>query len=177
MKVEKVELPHNSLLANTNFDYADSYKSQNLADAENKIDLSAVGKAFFSSSPSWIDNLFALRNKLVSFIGLKTGEKVENKEEILKNFKGEIGEKVGLFQVFDKTENEIILGEDDKHLNFRVSLLIDTVNQTKKIITISTTVNFNNSFGKLYFLPVKPFHQIIVPTMLKATVKNLENEI
>lgn len=48
--------------------------------------------------------------------------------------------------MFDKNENEIILGEDDKHLNFRVSLFIEqqSNNPQKKDLTISTTVEFNN---------------------------------
>ena len=75
-----------------------------------------------------------------------------------------------MFQVFDKNENELILGEDDKHLNFRISLFID--HQSKEII-ITTTVIYNNWFGKLYFLPVKPFHRFIVPSMLKAIIKEL----
>jgi hypothetical protein len=40
-------------------------------------------------------------------------------------FQCEVGERAGLFKVFDKTSNEIVLGENDKHLSFRVSFLID----------------------------------------------------
>ena len=70
----------------------------------------------------------------------------------------------------------MILGEDDKHLNFRISLLTENLNteQIKKEVTISTTVEFNNWFGKIYFLPVRPFHKLIVPRMLKAIIKELE---
>ncbi|HJV20387.1 MAG TPA: DUF2867 domain-containing protein, partial [Sediminibacterium sp.] len=70
------------------------------------------------------------------------------------------------------------LGEDDKHLNFRVSLLINRQSdycENKKII-ISTTVKFNNWFGRLYFLLVRPFHKLIVPIMLKGIIKNIENQ-
>jgi len=46
---------------------------------------------------------------------------------------------------------------------------------TKNLI-ISTTVKYNNWFGKIYFLPVKPFHKRIVPTMLKGIIKEIEKE-
>ncbi len=78
--------------------------------------------------------------------------------------------------MFARTENEVILGEDDKHLNFRVSLFLEQQqnNPQKKDLTISTTVEFNNWFGRLYFIPVRPFHKLIVPTMLKGIIKELE---
>jgi len=82
-----------------------------------------------------------------------------------------------LFRVYSKTENEVILGENDKHLNFRISLLKEDnkVKENQKKLTISTTVKFNNWFGKLYFLPVKPFHKIIVAKMLKGILEQIEN--
>ncbi len=78
--------------------------------------------------------------------------------------------------MFNRTDKEVILGEDDKHLNFRVSLFLDhQINDpNKKHLTVSTTVEFNNWFGRIYFLPVRPFHKLIVPTMLKGIIKHLE---
>ncbi len=77
-----------------------------------------------------------------------------------------------------KTNSEVILGENDKHLNFRVSLLQEQIQNRSdtKLLTISTTVEFNNWFGRLYFLPVRPFHKLIVPTIMKEMIKNLETE-
>ncbi len=85
-------------------------------------------------------------------------------------------QKIGFFKLFDKTNKEIILGEDDKHLNFRVSLFMDEAedNRIEKRITISTLIVFNNWFGRIYFLPVKSFHKLIVPAMLKAMIKQIE---
>ncbi len=175
MKIEKVNLPKNSILAKTDYDYVDSYKSD-VKDNQNNIDSLTVGKAFFSSSPKWIESLFNLRDRLVSIFELKTSGAIKNKEELLNNFKGTVGERLGLFKVFSKTDTELILGEDDKHLNFRVSLILDKIEPSKKSLIISTTVKYNNWFGKLYFLPVKPFHKLIVPTMLKGTIKEIEKE-
>ncbi len=122
--------------------------------------------------------MFGLRNKIASIFGLKTPGEIDDRQQKLDNFKCEPGEQLGLFKVFNKTDNEVVLGEDDKHLNFRVSLLLNKhkIDLTKKEIIISTTVEFNNWFGRLYFLPVRPFHKIIVPTMLKGIIKQLENQ-
>jgi hypothetical protein len=177
MKIFKTTLPNNSILYTSykKFDYVDSFRGL-LNDNENKITSSHLGKAFFSSGPKWVEKLFALRNKIVSIFGLKTPGDITNREKQIENFKCEPGEQLGLFKVFAKTENEVILGEDDKHLNFRVSLLLNQqTNETKKKnLIVSTTVEFNNWFGRLYFLPVRPFHKLIVPSMLKGMIKELE---
>ncbi len=179
MKVLKTTLPTKSVLANNQnrFDYVDSFEGIYF-DKNNNITSKIIGKAFFVSAPSWVDKLFALRNKIVGLWGLKTSGQTENRQELLNKFQCEPNERLGLFKVFDRTENEVILGEDDKHLNFRVSLFIDQKNEnrTNKKLIISTIVTFNNWFGRLYFLPVWPFHKLIVPIMLKEIIKNIENE-
>ncbi len=120
--------------------------------------------------------LFTLRNKMVSIFGLKTSNDSYNRQEILTNFNFEPNERIGLFKVFNKTENELVVGENDKHLDFRISLLKVSNDVKKKKIIITTTVNYNNWFGKLYFLPVKPFHKLIVPVMLKSLIRALKYE-
>ncbi len=179
MQIIKSSLPKDSLLSKSNleYDYIDSFKGFVL-DENNKITPLLVVKAFFNASPKWIDVLFMIRNKIVSLMGLKTSNTTKNKEEIIANLKGEPNEQIGLFKIFESNTNEIIMGEDDKHLNFRVSLFLDksTSDFTKKYITITTTVIFNNWFGKFYFLPVRPFHKLIVPTILKSIIKELEKK-
>jgi len=177
MTVNNMELPDKSILKKDekHYDYIDSYQSE-FVDKNNNISPTEIGKAFFSSGPKWVEKLFVLRNKIVGLFGLKTSENITDRQKQLDNFKCEPGEQLGLFKVFTKTNNEVVLGEDDKHLNFRVSLLLDQLfNETdKKTLTITTTVEFNNWFGRLYFLPVRPFHKLIVPKMLKGIIKELE---
>ncbi|MEM0933962.1 MAG: DUF2867 domain-containing protein, partial [Bacteroidota bacterium] len=177
MKIIRTPLPKNSILNTMEFEYFDSYQGYYF-DGKDQVGSEDIGKAFFSSAPGWTAKLFALRNKMVSFFGLKIPEKTNNREELLKKFKCEPGERLGLFSIYHKTADEVVLGEDDKHLNFRVSLYKEPIGEEegKKGLTISTIVKFNNWFGKLYFLPVKPFHKLIVPRMLKGILEQLEME-
>ncbi len=177
MKIIKTILPANSVLnaLNKEYDYIDSFQGV-CDDFGSSITSSDIGKAFFTSGPEWVGKLFALRNKIVSIFGLKTSGNINDRKKQLENFKCEPREQLGLFKVFAKTENEVILGEDDKHLNFRISLFKEQCTDKKKMITISTTVEFHNWFGRLYFLPVRPFHKLIVPTMLKGIIKELEKK-
>lgn len=177
MKVTKSNLPHNSVLNDTQiqYDYVDSFEGE-LIDADNKYTSLDIGKAFFKSSPQWVSKLFSLRNRIVSIFGLKTAGANKSADEVLKNFKCEKGEQLGLFKVYVRTENEVILGEDDKHLDFKVSLFLQPDNEAenKKKLTVSTIVVFHNWFGRLYFMPVRFFHKLIVPAMLKAIIVELE---
>lgn len=179
MKILKTSLPNNSILntSNKEYDYVDSFQGV-LNDNENKFTSTDIGKAFFSSGPKWVGRLFILRNKIVSIFGLKASGNITDREQQLENFKCEPGEQLGLFKVFATTENEVILGEDDKHLNFRVSLILNPTEKKteKKDLIVSTTVEFNNWLGRLYFIPVRPFHKLIVPTMLKGMIRELEKQ-
>jgi|JI10StandDraft_1071094.scaffolds.fasta_scaffold06905_9 hypothetical protein len=168
MKITKTKLPETSFLKNVPFDYLDCY----IAEVKTKdLEIEKVGKLFFLSGPSWITALLLLRDKLVGFLGLKTGRDASDKQRLIANFKCEIGEQIALFKVFGKNPNEVLFGENDIHLDFRVSLFLD---RSMNTITISTHVKFNNWMGKLYFIPVMPFHKIIVPVILKGIVKNLQ---
>lgn len=163
----KSSLPDLSLLKNTPADYADSY-SMPLNTKELAIE--QVGKSFFTSAPVWVETLLRLRDKIVGVVGLKTASDFDHRKRLINNFKCEVGEQLALFKVFDKNEHEVIIGEDDKHLDFRVSLFLDRQNHT---LTVSTVVKINNWMGKLYLLPVIPFHKIIVPAIVKGMVRQL----
>jgi len=179
VNIVETTLPDESILniPDINYDYVDSYQGW-LKDKGNKHNATDMGKAFFSNGPKWVESLFTFRNKVVSIFGLKTPEGKGDRQAQLANFKWEPGEQLGLFKVFDKTENELILGEDDKHLDFRISLLLsqDINRADERRVTISTTVIFNNWFGRLYFLPVRPFHKMIVPRMLNGVIRALEKD-
>lgn len=179
MTIVKTNLPNHSILKNneTSYDYIDSYQG-NFIDKNGAVTSTIIGKSFFMAGPKWVEKLFALRNNVVAMFGLKTSEKIADRNALINSFKCEKGEQIGLFRVYDKTKNEVLLGEDDKHLNFRVSLFIEQLphDSTTKKLVISTTVKFHNWLGRLYFLPVRPFHTLIVPSILKGIIKNIEKE-
>ncbi len=179
MAILKSYLPEASILKTQHkkYDYVDSFESV-FTNKNNSVTPQNVAKAFFTSEPKWIKKLMAVRNNIVSIFGLKTSGRAIARHKQFERFKCAPGERIGLFKVFGKTENEVVIGQDDKHLNFRVSLLL-TQNGSdfqKKNLIISTTVEFNNWLGRLYFLLLKPFHKIIVQAMLKRIIKQLEKQ-
>lgn len=167
MRIKKESLLY---VGQSDYDYVDSYQFL-LADKGDKINITQIGECFISPGPQWVEGLLALRNKIVSVFKLKTG--ISQKED---NHLWEIGAQAGIFKVFDKTSTEIILGGDDQHLDFRVSLLIEQDKQYKKV-TVTTVVKYHNRLGKCYFFFVKPIHKMIVPMTLKPKFKQLESKV
>jgi len=172
-KVIKSCLPNDSILntGNLKIDFCDSFESS--FDVKEKTTIQVIGKAFFTSAPKWVDQLLHLRNRLVQKLGLKINGSKEEMLSQLESFNCEPGQQIGLFKVFDKNDNEIILGEDDKHLDFKISLYLQTLESNRNKLIISTSVKFNNKFGRFYFKVIKPFHRVVVPVMLKGIIKQL----
>lgn len=163
-KVTKTCVPKNSVINEfiTKVDYEDCFS---FTISNNKKTIRELYIAIFSSTPKWVENMMKIRNKIVKIFGLKT----EMKRNENPNF--QVGEKVGIFEIYDIQENEIIAGDDDKHLNFRVS--IHRQIQEKTAVNISTLVQYNNWFGKLYFFIVKPFHKMVVKSLIKKASKKI----
>lgn len=171
MRVDETSFPSESLLFSNKdtFDYYDTFEGAIVGDTSG-ITKKDLIRAFFESAPDWVAKLMRLRNAIVGRLGLKTdGPSVQDLKSMIQSFEGKKGEAIGLFRVQESNENEIIFGENDKHLDFRVSLLMRDQNR----IAITTVVIFNNVFGRIYFLPVKPFHKVIVKAMLKGVIRQL----
>jgi len=113
-----------------------------------------------------------IRERIAKMIGLKTGEGADIEKQ-LKEFKGEVGQSIALFHVLGRSEEEIMVGETDSHLDFRLSYFAIPKNETRTTLHLTTTVKFNNWLGRLYFIPVGPVHRIIVPILLKRMAKEL----
>ena len=174
MLVKRTILPKYSLAEKSfpRFDYKDAYTCKFNVDKGLTVEDTVL--AFFNSSPSIISSLFWLRNKIVKPFGLKTSNN-SDRQKRLDEFKVETGNALGLFCVVDKSPCEVLIGEDDKHLNFRISFFLERRDQSSNeyLFTLSTTVFIKNFFGRLYFFSVKPFHRLIVPGMVKRIVKQL----
>jgi hypothetical protein len=112
---------------------------------------------FKLKQPNWVKWLMNIRASIVWIFGLKTGRDMPRAQS-------------ANFSIIEQRENEIVSGENDKHLNFRVSVLIDRENA---FIYLATIVHFHNFWGKAYFLPVKPFHKLIVKSILKRQIETL----
>ncbi|QQE10421.1 DUF2867 domain-containing protein [Planctomycetota bacterium] len=154
-----------------NIHYMDSFSIQ-IPKAES-VSVDYLNALIFSSVPQWIRVLMAIRNCLVKPFGLETGN-IPLPKEVDPSIRFVEGESPIFFTVLLRNENEIVMAEKDKHLNFRASTL--KVKNTDGSVTLylTTIVHFNNIWGRLYFLPVKPFHKLIIKSILKRLPVTLD---
>jgi len=168
--VRKSSIPPSSLIAQALplADYEDTYAAE-FASSRHISPVDAA-RAFFRSFPVWVIVLLRVRNVIVALFGLKRGDG-SIVEDHLGSFTGERGQSVVGFEVFDSRPGELLMGADDRHLDFRLSFFLESNGRTFSIST-ATTVKFNRLLGRAYFLVVKPFHRTIMPIILRRMIQN-----
>lgn len=102
-----------------------------------------------ASAPNWIGRLMALRNGLVRLVGLKTA-------------------KMNGFPVLTERDEEIIVGFDDGHLDFRLVIRVEPALSSLQRVSIATLVHRHNALGRVYIAVITPFHKAIVARMLRS---------
>ncbi len=96
-----------------------------------------------TSFPRWVRALLFLRKVLTAPFGLS-------------NDGPHAADKIGPFPVEIETPNELVAGFDDKHLDFRVSV----ISQDGRVF-LATWVHPHNFGGSIYLNCILPFHILI----------------
>jgi Protein of unknown function (DUF2867) len=165
--VTAVSLPPESLAAASlpRIDYADAYLARLPVGRRYTLDQAVT--LVFATAPGWVKGLMQLRNALVRPFGLKVEPP---RSSAARGGPMLPGARVGIFRVFDRRPDELLLGEDDRHLDFRVSVLLRDDDE-QQWATVTTVVSFHNALGRAYFAIVRPFHQIIVPALIRRALR------
>ena len=98
----------------------------------------------FAHRPLWIRTLMALRNQLGRLVGLTPAPG-------------------GGFPVVRESPDEVVLGFDDKHLDFRIVVAL-----AGGFATLTTIVRWHNAWGSAYLAAIMPFHRAIAARMLEG---------
>jgi hypothetical protein len=115
------------------------------------------------ATPRWVDDLMAIRNRIVRLFGLKDVGAMRGAAKASDAY--QVGDRLGIFSIFGKTENELLLGIDDRHLDVRVSVLKSERNGLPHYV-VSTVVHVHNLLGRVYMAPVGRIHPFVVKSMM-----------
>jgi Protein of unknown function (DUF2867) len=118
-----------------------------------------------SQTPRWINGLMAVRNRIVAAFGLKDLGNLGAIDSYKPAHAYRVGDRVGIFSLLQLSDNEIILGDSDKHLDAKVSVCKLSANQ-HNAVAVTTVVHVHNALGRAYLFFVIPVHKFIVPAML-----------
>jgi len=134
-------------------DFVDAYA---LDIDEPALDAIVAARRAFGQSPAWIRNLTALRNRIVAPFGLKTTTDARPAN----------GARIRTFPIVSQTAERVVLGFDDRHLDFRIAIDVAPTAGGLRRVTLTTLVRRHNWLGRIYLPIVTPFHRVIAPSML-----------
>jgi hypothetical protein len=144
-------------------DLADAYAVRLPANAIDDPEL--LARFIFAQQAPWVKSLMGLRDVLVAGFGLKTSRQLEAAGASAKD-----GQHIQIFRIIEKSAGEIVLGENDKHLDFRLSVMLHTTstnNELQRYLTLSTVVHCHNTLGHAYIRLIAPFHRAVVQSFLR----------
>jgi hypothetical protein len=122
-------------------------------------------------SPLWVERLMWLRNKVVQLVGLKDLGGMADFKADKPASAYRPGDRVGIFTLISASDDEMLVGDNDKHLNVELSLYRHPETaQGVQTLSITTVVHVHNWLGRLYMLPVKPMHKLIAPAVFNRIV-------
>lgn len=120
-----------------------------------------------SQTPAWIDRMMGLRNRVVQLFGLKDLGRLTHIDLTRADEDYRPDDRVGIFTLVAQAPDEVLVVDRDKHLDVYLSLnRLPLTAEGLRPVVLSTVVHPHNLLGRLYILPVAPFHRLIAPMTL-----------
>lgn len=120
-------------------------------------DMRTLAQQTVGSMPPWSRALLRLRNALVGPFGLKSDGSGDASAST---------GMVGIFPILKEFRDRIVLGLDDRHLDFRIVLERSGGDRGDRV-RLTTLVRWHGLAGRLYIAAVTPFHRAIVAAVLR----------
>src|SRR5882724_11895579 len=168
MQVSECELPSSSVL---NMDrvrdayFRDSYRAPLV---HSELGIADIFFALFGHTPIWMKMLLVIRNAAARLFGLEAPSVDEIMNPVVRS-QYRVGDKIGPWPVFFIADDEIVAGRNNKHLDFRLSVL-RTTDAAAASVVVSTVCTVHNVFGKIYLFFIVPFHRIGVRSLISNAV-------
>ncbi len=165
-RIIEATIPADSALSRTlaDADFHDAYEAPLVDPALSPTEIFLIASR---ATPGWVDFAMSLRNRIVQLVGLKDVGSMRNaNNRSAADYR--VGDALGIFNVLGKSENELLLGIDDRHLDVRVSVMKAQRDGLPRYV-VSTVVHAHNWLGHFYMAPVGRIHPIVVKAMMRRT--------
>ena len=157
MKVVKCDVPSASMLSRELINCAYFRDSFRASLSRTDLSVTDIFLAVFAHHPLWMKLLLIVRNKAASVAGLDAPTASEILHVKIRD-RYVVGEKIGVWPIFGLSEDEIVAGRNNKHMDFRLSVLKMPDGDGTSVV-VSTICSVHNLAGKLYLFFVVPFHR------------------
>ncbi len=137
MKARLVPPPVDCAAILPGYDFADAYAVA----VPTTMDAIEASRRAFAKAPRWASLLMEMRDRFVAPFGLKPAPSTG-------------------FPVISQTPEQVVMGLDDHHLDFRIVVTV-----AAGLATVTTIVRRHNFCGRLYLSAIMPFHRLIASAM------------
>jgi hypothetical protein len=164
MNVVECDVPSGSMLSREPIQRAyfrDSYRAPL---SRRELGIVDVFFAIFAHRPLWMKLLLIARNKVASLAGLDAPTAFEILHVEIKD-SYVVGEKMGVWPIFLLSDDEVVTGRNNKHMDFRLSVLKVPDGDGTSVV-VSTICTVHNLMGKVYLFFIAPFHRYGVRKLL-----------
>ncbi|WP_229729575.1 DUF2867 domain-containing protein [Agaricicola taiwanensis] len=157
---------------------AGAYKGADLVDSfATKLcagmprDLDVLARAILGHPAWWVRGLLNIRDLVVARFGLKTTSELQRRTH------AEAGESIDFFPILSRYEDELVLGVNDRHLDFKTSIMLrPPADRGDFDAVVTTVVHCHNNLGRAYLALIKPFHVLVIRSNLRRAVLILSRD-
>jgi hypothetical protein len=166
-KAHAVPVPSDSVLAPlyVGADLLDAFAIRLPAGANG--DLEGLARAGFERPAGWIRALTWLRDAMMATVGVKSSRAIGAAAAAR-------GPVIGYFPLLSRSAEELVVGEDDRHLDFRVAIRFRTGAAGVRELVVVTVVHCHNRLGRMYLTVIAPFHRVIARANLEQAARATE---
>src|SRR3954452_2731312 len=142
MRVPESDIPRSITLSPDLIDNAHFHDCYRAPLRRPELAMVDIFLGLFAHRPLWMKLLLVIRNAAARLAGLEA----PSVAEIMQPSSSEtyhVGEKIGPWPIFFMSDTEIVAGRDNKHMDFRLSVL-KAVNGEGASVTVSTICTVHN---------------------------------
>nr|WP_238297768.1 DUF2867 domain-containing protein [Methylobacterium soli] len=118
--------------------------------------MSSLAERALRHPAPWFSNALAVRDLGVRPFGVLTSGEMRNQLE------RDGRDRFGFLPVLSRSAREIVFGEDDRHLDFRLPLFLHTRDDGQEVLTVTSVVRCHNLWGRAYLAAIHPGHVLVV---------------
>ena len=143
-------------------DFVDSFAFQLPKTASG--DARVLARIMWDRPPLVFRTLLWIRDMVMRCFGVKTSASMRSQTDGRDH--------IDFFPVVSESAGEVVVGEDDIHLDFRASMLVVETGGDRLFVT-TTVVRRHNILGYLYLWAIMPFHRGLVLHSLRRLQSRL----
>jgi hypothetical protein len=119
--------------------------------------------------PGWMRSLYAVRTVFAKLLRLNTADMPPSGEIRPEDVSFTAGDPLSFFKVIRGEEHRyLLLGVNDNHLTAYLAIIVADDTAPVREYKVVTLVHYRRGAGRLYFGAIRPFHHIVVRSMIRA---------